>query len=114
MKIKTLILLFAAVPLMACQSYRKGGCGGGSCGKGGMGMGMGPGMGWNRDAMWKKMDANNDGQVTKDEFEKAHMMHFEELDANKDGKVTKDEQMAFHNKRMEECKGKKGCPFESK
>jgi Ca2+-binding EF-hand superfamily protein len=62
------------------------------------------------EAMFKKLDTNNDGSVTKEEYlaskkaqkdtEKAGK-HFDKLDANKDGKISKEEMSAGE-------KGKKG------
>lgn len=54
--------------------------------------------------MWKKMDANSDGSVTREEFDKMHGGMFDKMDANKDGKITKEEMMAKHKEKM----GKKG------
>ena len=62
------------------------------------------------EAIFKKLDANNDGSVTKEEYmasKKAQKdtdkagKHFDKLDANKDGKLTKEEMSAGE-------KGKKG------
>lgn len=56
--------------------------------------------------MWKKMDANSDGAVTKAEFDKAHADSFSKMDKNGDGKVSKDE-MVMHHKAMKS--EKKAC-----
>lgn len=56
--------------------------------------------------MWQKMDADNNGEVTKEEFNKAHEEMFKMMDANSDGKVTKEEKMAHKKKMME---GKECC-----
>jgi Ca2+-binding EF-hand superfamily protein len=54
--------------------------------------------------MWKKMDADGDGVVTREEFDKAHGEKFAKMDANSDGKITKEEKMAY-----KKSKKKKGC-----
>ncbi len=66
--------------------------------------------------MWKKMDADGDGAVTRKEFDKMHGDMFAKMDANKDGKVTKEEKMAFHKSKMKkkckdhkDSKEKEGC-----
>lgn len=43
------------------------------------------------DVMFRKMDANSDGSVSRAEFNAFNAQHFEEMDANKDGKVTREE-----------------------
>ena len=63
--------------------------------------------------MWTKMDANNDGEVTKAEFDSAHEKHFKEMDANSDGKVTMDEKKAFMGKYKKACAKKKKCADKS-
>ncbi len=52
----------------------------------------------------KEMDTNNDGVITKKEFDAFHDARFKELDANHDGKITKDEIDAVHQKMMEHGK----------
>lgn len=51
--------------------------------------------GCDHGGMLKEMDADNDGTVTKSEFDGFHARrqaeHFAEMDANKDGKLTGDE-----------------------
>jgi hypothetical protein len=44
--------------------------------------------------MWAAMDTNNDGKVTKDEWNAAHEKKFTETDANNDGVISKDEWVA--------------------
>ncbi len=53
--------------------------------------------------IWEKMDANNDGAVSKDEYNKSHADMFVKMDANKDGKVTKEEKMAFKKSKKKDC-----------
>jgi len=43
------------------------------------------------DRMMKRLDTNNDGKISKDEFEKPLRKRFALLDLNDDGKVTKEE-----------------------
>lgn len=47
-----------------------------------------------------KMDANGDGEVTRDEFAAMHAEMFAKLDADKNGKLTKEERHAGHMKMM--------------
>ncbi|GIX21358.1 MAG: hypothetical protein KatS3mg121_0141 [Gammaproteobacteria bacterium] len=56
--------------------------------------------------LFKKMDADGDGQVTRAEFLAAHEKHFDRLDADGDGILTHDElKAARHHKH-----GKKDAP----
>jgi len=50
------------------------------------------------EKMFKEMDANNDGVVTKKEFDAFHNKMFKEMDANGDGKITREEMEAMHKK----------------
>ena len=61
--------------------------------------------------MWKTMDANSDGSVTKAEFDAAHSKKFTEMDADKDGKVTMDEKKAF--KKAKWAKYGKSCSMKA-
>jgi hypothetical protein len=56
------------------------------------------------DYMWKEMDTNNDGVITREESTAFGNKKFDEKDANHDGKVTKEEWEAFHNAKMEKMK----------
>jgi uncharacterized low-complexity protein len=53
----------------------------GKCGEGKCGMEM----------MMKKMDADKDGTISKDEFMQHHEKKFDKKDKNSDGKLTEDE-----------------------
>ncbi len=44
-------------------------------------------------------DANNDGQISREEFRAAGAAHFERMDANHDGRVTREEVEALHRER---------------
>ncbi|MCB0391926.1 MAG: hypothetical protein KDD58_11585 [Bdellovibrionales bacterium] len=57
--------------------------------------------------MWEKMDTNNDGNVTRQEYDASHDKHFKDVDTNNDGKITKEEHKAFHKSKMKDCCGKK-------
>ena len=46
------------------------------------------------EAMFKTMDANGDGKVSRAEYAAGARKNFESMDANKDGKVTADEMTA--------------------
>lgn len=59
-----------------------------------------------KGGMFKKMDADGDGVVTKAEADAFHEKKFGEIDANKDGKITKEEQDA-HRKQMREKRQKR-------
>jgi len=52
------------------------------------------------DALFKRMDANGDGSVSKAEFDEFNSSRFKELDANNDGKVTREETDTRVNKAM--------------
>ena len=51
---------------------------------------------------WHMMDVDNDGAVSKKEFNTYHTNKFEKMDADKDGKVTKEEKREY-------MKSKKSC-----
>lgn len=52
------------------------------------------------DAMFKRMDANSDGAVSKAEFQAFNARRFKEMDADKDGKVTREEMDVRVNQAM--------------
>lgn len=52
------------------------------------------------DVLFKRMDANGDGSVSKAEFDEFNTRRFKELDADNDGKVTREEMDARVNKAM--------------
>jgi uncharacterized low-complexity protein len=56
----------------------------GKCGEGKCGM--------------KRMDANGDGKVTKDEFMQGHEAMFDSMDANGDGVIDVDEHQGHHRR----------------
>ncbi len=74
-------LLCAAPLVQACDPQHHGECAG---------------------EMFKQMDKNGDGTVSKKEFEAFHAARFKELDANKDGKLVLDEMEAGHHAKMQE------------
>ena len=49
--------------------------------------------------MFKEVDTNADGEISKTEFDAFHALRFKELDGNGDGKLTKEEVDALHAKR---------------
>jgi Ca2+-binding EF-hand superfamily protein len=53
--------------------------------------------------LFKEMDKNGDGVISKQEFDAFHSAHFKEMDANHDGKITREEMDAAHKKMMEKC-----------
>jgi Ca2+-binding EF-hand superfamily protein len=59
-----------------------------------------------KEGMFKKMDADGDGVVTKAEADAYHNKKFAEKDVNKDGKITKEELEAYKEKKREERKKK--------
>ncbi len=46
----------------------------------------------------KRMDANGDGKVTKDEFMQGHEAMFDSMDANGDGVIDVDEHQGHHRR----------------
>ncbi len=60
-----------------------------------------------KERMWKEMDANGDGSISREESTAFGNKKFDERDANKDSKVTREEWDAFHNAKMEEIKAKR-------
>ena len=48
--------------------------------------------------MLKHADTDNDGAISKSEFDAAHNEHFKKMDADNDGKLTADEKKAGHQK----------------
>ena len=54
--------------------------------------------GQSEEAMFKSMDSNADGVVSKAEFNAFHAKRFRELDSNKDGKISLDEMKSGHGK----------------
>ncbi len=63
--------------------------------------------------MGKMADANNDGTVTKAEFDAAFTKHFSEMDADGDGTVTPEERKAAHEKMREQFRAKKEASAQS-
>ncbi len=59
-----------------------------------------------KSKMWKKMDIDKDGAVSKEEFDTFHANKFKKMDANKDGKVTQEEKMAYKKSKCAEKKEK--------
>jgi len=59
------------------------------------------------DRMFKGMDSNNDGEVTRAEFDAAHAKRFKEMDANNDGKITREEMSAAGRKSVENEKNRR-------
>jgi Ca2+-binding EF-hand superfamily protein len=58
------------------------------------------------DKMFKEMDSNNDGAVSKAEFDAFHEKHFKEVDTNHDGKISHEEMDAAHNNMKEQARDK--------
>jgi hypothetical protein len=50
--------------------------------------------------MFKKLDSDGDGVISKAEFNAFNTKHFKKLDANKDGKITPDELQGGQNQGM--------------
>ncbi len=71
---------FAMTPLSGARlMLAEGKCGEGKCGM-------------------KRMDANGDGKVTKDEFMQGHEAMFDSMDANGDGVIDVDEHQGHHRR----------------
>ena len=58
--------------------------------------------------MFDKLDLNNDGEITKAEFDSFHQTKFTELDADGSGVITKDEIEAMKEKMKEHHEEHKG------
>ncbi len=56
------------------------------------------------DHMFKQMDVNNDGAISKKEFNTFHEKRFKEMDANHDGKVTREEMDAAMDKMRDQMR----------
>ncbi len=52
------------------------------------------------EKMFKEVDVNGDGAISKAEFNAFQAGHFKRMDANGDGKITRDEMEARHKKWM--------------
>ncbi len=76
-------LLCAAAPVQACDVKHRGEC---------------------DSDVFKQMDKNGDGAISKKEFDAFHNAQFREMDANKDGKITLEEMDVEHHKMKEPCK----------
>lgn len=50
--------------------------------------------------MFREVDTNNDGAISRKEFNAYQAKHFKKMDANRDGKITQAEMEAGHNKRQ--------------
>lgn len=72
------------------------------------------GMGMGKSGHFKKMDANGDNKVSKEEWQKFHDTHFTELDKDADGSVTMDEMKAFLEQKKSEKEEKKEDKKEAK
>ena len=60
--------------------------------------------GQSEEMMFKNMDANGDGMVSKAEFNAFHAKRFKELDVNKDGRISPEEMKSGHKKPMGDMK----------
>lgn len=50
--------------------------------------------------MFKHMDSNDDGKVSREEFMDKHRAMFDKMDADDDGQLSKDEMKQKHKKKM--------------
>lgn len=84
----------------------------GGPGRGGFGGGMGSMMGGNVEESFKKMDGNNDGSVTKEEYHAFSSQEidgrFGRMDTNSDGKITLEEIKSATEKLREMMRGRMG------
>lgn len=68
----------------------------------------GPGGRFNPEEMFKRMDKDGDGSLSKEEAPERMKEHFDEIDSDKDGKLTQDELKAHREKRMKDREGRPG------
>jgi hypothetical protein len=64
----------------------------------------GPMYGYMESRMFKDVDTNGDGSISRAEFDAFHAKRFKEMDANGDGKITLDEMKAEHKKILEKAR----------
>lgn len=64
--------------------------------------GMHHGGGYSVD-IFKEMDKNGDGKVSKNEFDAYHRAYFKEMDSNHDGNISRAEMDAVHGKLADKC-----------
>lgn len=60
--------------------------------------------------MMERLDANNDGAVTRAEFDAAHQTRFTQLDTNRDGSISQEERRAGRPERPERAEGERRGP----
>ena len=77
----------------------------GKCGEGKCGGKKGKGMG--KQCM-TKMDADGDGNISREEFMKGHEVKFDQIDANSDGVIDASERDAHRQQKKGKGKGKGG------
>lgn len=53
--------------------------------------------------VFKEMDKNGDGVISKKEFDAYHSAQFKKFDLNHDGKITREEMEAVHDKMVDKC-----------
>ena len=53
--------------------------------------------------IFKEMDKNGDGAISKKEFDAYHSAQFKKFDLNHDGKITQEEMDAVHDKMVDKC-----------
>jgi len=94
---KTLILTALAVVFAAPPALAEGG------GEDGQGKGH---HGGHKGGMFKAADTNNDGVITRDEFNAFHEKVFDRMDMNGDGKISRDEQQKRRAAWRDKMKGK--------
>jgi len=81
----SMVCALAGVGVAAAQEHRQHGRGHDEPGECHHGRGHGP------RRMLKKMDANNDGRITREEFNTATQERFARMDQNNDGVIAGDE-----------------------
>jgi hypothetical protein len=62
------------------------------------------------DAMWTKLDVNNDGVLSPADRDAKHSQKFDEIDAGHDGQISREEWTAHHRAMMERGHGPMGGP----
>jgi len=67
------------------------------------------GHGGSHSAMWKMLDADGNGSLTKEEFDKGHAEFFKKADTDANGEISKEEMHAAHRANRASCPKSPAC-----